>query len=161
MDKSCSVGINDWGGDLCPVRMEVPPDVSGVDSLHWTLRDSRRPSAAKPMHLQVIRRTALFPGAALGAFIIALFAPLAALNSQRLRRILLAITVLNIPFPVEVHLGFREEVGALGSVSGFQISLTTIALPLLYAPLLLNPDAIHRAMLNVTFKRVFRFVFIC
>src|SRR3954463_15157614 len=89
--------------------------------------------------LQVIRRTALFPGAALGAFIIALFAPLAALNSQRLRRILLAITVLNIPFPVEVHLGFREEVGALGSVSGFQISLTTIALPLLYAPLLLNP----------------------
>src|SRR5262249_47747384 len=52
---------------------------------------------------------------------------------KSLRKLLLAIILCDIPFRIDIHLGFREEVARLGSDSGFDVSVTTIALTILYA----------------------------
>jgi O-antigen ligase len=55
-----------------------------------------------------------------------------------LRRLLLAVILLGIPLPVGMHLGYRDDMGELGSLGGLGISLTTLALIGLYAPFLIR-----------------------
>jgi O-antigen ligase len=65
-----------------------------------------------------------------------LMAPISAMGTATARRIFLAIAVINIAFPLDIHLGYREDVGEIGSLGGWNISLTTLALLGLYGPLL-------------------------
>ncbi|MFC2169332.1 O-antigen ligase family protein [Acidobacteriota bacterium] len=46
---------------------------------------------------------------------------------------MLAIILLDVPLQLDIHLGFREEVEALGALRGWSLSITTIALIVLYA----------------------------
>lgn len=64
--------------------------------------------------------------------IVTLSLPLVVLSSRRVRRVLLAIVVLNIPLQVQKHFFLREDLANLGSLGGLQISLTNIALMGLY-----------------------------
>ena len=50
-----------------------------------------------------------------------------------IERILMAIVLLEIPLQFDKYFGHNEALGAVGAVSGFNISLTTLCLPLLYA----------------------------
>jgi putative inorganic carbon (HCO3(-)) transporter len=67
----------------------------------------------------------LLLAAALGPFI--------ALISGNVRRLLLAVTLVDIPFQVDTHLGYRLEPAELGALGGWNVSLTTVALTALYA----------------------------
>jgi putative inorganic carbon (HCO3(-)) transporter len=58
----------------------------------------------------------------------AIFAPLAVLNSRIVRRLLLAMLIIDIPLQLTTHLDFQQDAAAVGSLGGFDISLTTIAL---------------------------------
>lgn len=49
-----------------------------------------------------------------------------------LRKLLLLVVFFDIPFPLDVVLGIREDVEALGALGGWNISVTTIALSILY-----------------------------
>src|SRR6266849_2534081 len=64
--------------------------------------------------------------------IYAIFLPIAVLNSRTAQRLLLAIIVIDIPLQIGTHLGFQADAAAVGSLGGFEVSLTTIALVLLY-----------------------------
>jgi O-antigen ligase len=68
------------------------------------------------------------------AAITSAFAPMEWLATAKVRRFLLAVAVLNISFSIGIHLGYREELGDLGSVGGLNITLNTIALAGLYLP---------------------------
>ena len=59
--------------------------------------------------------------------------PFVVLIVGRLRRVLLAIIVLDIPFALDINIGFREELSGAGAVGGLSISLTLGALIALYA----------------------------
>jgi O-antigen ligase len=48
------------------------------------------------------------------------------------RKLLLAVILWDIPFRVDIHPGYREEAAQLGAVAGFDISITTIVLVILY-----------------------------
>jgi hypothetical protein len=50
-----------------------------------------------------------------------------------LRRILLAIVLLDIPFQWDKYLGYREELDQMAALGGWGVSLTTVALVGLYA----------------------------
>ena len=49
------------------------------------------------------------------------------------RKILLAVVVLEIPIQVDKYFGHNETEALYGAISGYNISLTTICLPLLFA----------------------------
>jgi putative inorganic carbon (hco3(-)) transporter len=59
--------------------------------------------------------------------------PFALMVAGSIRRVLLAIIILDIPLQMGIHLGYREDVASLGSIGGFGISATTLALLGLYA----------------------------
>jgi O-antigen ligase len=63
--------------------------------------------------------------------IAALFAPWFALTAPA-RKILLAIVLLDIPLQIDQNFGYLEDAAELGAIGGFSISLTTLALALLY-----------------------------
>ena len=63
----------------------------------------------------------------------AVLCPFLAMILGDARRLFLAIVILDIPFQVDIHLGFRPEIAELGGISGLGISLTTISLVVLYA----------------------------
>ena len=69
---------------------------------------------------------------ALSTTIALLAVPIAFLASGKVRRILLTVVVLNISFSIEKHFFLREEARDLGSIGGLQVSLTNIALMMLY-----------------------------
>jgi O-antigen ligase len=50
-----------------------------------------------------------------------------------MRRLLLAIIMIEIPFQVDANLYYSDDVAAQGAIAGINISLTTICLALLYA----------------------------
>lgn len=58
--------------------------------------------------------------------------PAAALTARIVRRVLLAILLLNISLQIQKHFFLRTDVSALGSLGGLQISLTNLALAWLY-----------------------------
>ena len=62
----------------------------------------------------------------------ALFLPLALLHSRILQRSLLALVIIDIPLQLGTHLELRQDDAAVGSLGGFDVSLTTIALVGLY-----------------------------
>lgn len=59
--------------------------------------------------------------------------PFVAMIFGDVRKLLLAIIILDIPLQVDAHLAFRPEISKLGSLGGFGVSLTTLSLALLYA----------------------------
>ncbi|MGB9512394.1 MAG: O-antigen ligase family protein, partial [Candidatus Acidiferrum sp.] len=92
--------------------------------------------------------------------------PLVVLASRRVRRVLLATVVLNIPLRVEKHFFIRQDAGDLGSLGGLQISLTNIALTVLYVAWLLriviqsrSSAPQRRSLSKVTFPAVLLLVF--
>src|SRR6266478_1031745 len=101
----------------------------------WPDRSGARPRPAHPAS-EAVRVVAQLPRGGVSALIVVLFAPLGMLTHASVRRFLLAVTILGIPFPVGIYLGNRQGAAEFGSVDGFHISVTTIALAGLYAPLL-------------------------
>ena len=63
----------------------------------------------------------------------ALSRPLTLLTSRNLQRFLVALIVLDIPLQLDTHFGYRDDVAELGSLGGFGVSVTTVALVALYA----------------------------
>jgi len=64
--------------------------------------------------------------------------PLLALTSRRLQRLFLAVVVLGISLQVQKHFFLRQDAADFGSLGGLQISLTNIALAVLYAGWLID-----------------------
>lgn len=77
-------------------------------------------------------------GNAVALLAVVTFSPLALLTRDVVRRWLLIVVLLNIPFTIGRHLFYREDVGNLGSIGGFGITVTTFALAGLYLPRLLG-----------------------
>lgn len=65
-------------------------------------------------------------------FVLAILCPFVALVVGNVRRLLLAIILLDIPLQLDINLGYRKEVGELGAVGGLNVSVTTVALGVLY-----------------------------
>jgi len=65
--------------------------------------------------------------------VLAAAAPFVAMIVRSLRRLLLAVVIVDIPFQWDVHLSHRPSETALGALPGFGLSLTTLALAALYA----------------------------
>ena len=66
-------------------------------------------------------------------FILAALCPFIAMIVGDLRKVLLGIIILDIPFQLDIHLGYRTEVAELGAIGGLGISATTVSLAVLYA----------------------------
>jgi putative inorganic carbon (hco3(-)) transporter len=62
----------------------------------------------------------------------AILFPFVAMIVGRLRELLLALIILDIPFNLDIHLGFREEMAKMGALAGFNVSVTTVCLVVLY-----------------------------
>jgi hypothetical protein len=65
--------------------------------------------------------------------VLAAMAPIVALKTVNLRRVLLTLVLLDLPMQWDIHLGHRDDVAALGALGGWNISVTTLCLALLYA----------------------------
>lgn len=80
------------------------------------------------------------------------------------RKLLLAATILDIPLRLDVHLGYRHEVAALGSIGGFGVSVTTVSLVLLYAlwlaTVLTKSEPRSRPALGISFPAVLYLAFV-
>lgn len=66
-------------------------------------------------------------------FLVAVLCPFIAMVVGNVRRLLLAIILLDIPFQLDKHFFYRQELEQLGALGGLNISLTTVALTILYA----------------------------
>jgi O-antigen ligase len=67
-----------------------------------------------------------------------LAAPVSLLTSARVKRLLLAVVLLDVPIQAVKHVFIQEDAAYLGSIGGLQISLSTIALIFLYCEWLLR-----------------------
>lgn len=67
-------------------------------------------------------------------FVLAVLCAFLAMIVGNVQKLLLAIIILDIPFQLDIHLGYRPEVGALGALGGLSISATTLCLAALYIP---------------------------
>lgn len=87
-------------------------------------------------------------------FIAAVAFPFLAMMVGNLRKLLLAVIIIDIPFGLDTHLNYREEVASLGSLGGLCISATTIALAALYvlwtARLLAGAEPRSRSILKAS-----------
>ncbi len=63
----------------------------------------------------------------------AVLALFAAMVLGRARKLLLGVILLDIPFQLDIHLAFRNDVAGRGAVEGLNVSATTLALVGLYA----------------------------
>ncbi len=88
----------------------------GVQAREWA-DDELNPPAGSPVARSLV---------------LALFAPLALLARPAVRRFLLMVLLLDVPLQVGMHLWNREAAGEMGSLSGLNLSATTVALALLY-----------------------------
>jgi putative inorganic carbon (hco3(-)) transporter len=70
--------------------------------------------------------------------VIAMLAPFLAVIVGDLRRVLLALVLLDLPLQIDAHLSYRDDVAQLGALVGWNVSLTTGALIGLYAIWLLR-----------------------
>jgi O-antigen ligase len=66
------------------------------------------------------------------SLVLALLSPFFALTRDSVQKVLLAVTLLDIPFQFGTHLFYREQDAASGALGGLSISATTIALVGLY-----------------------------
>src|SRR5262245_33875207 len=67
------------------------------------------------------------------ALIVAALAPFIALKTKNLRRLLLAVIMLDLPLQWDVNFSVRKDVEGFGSIVGFNVSATILALGGLYA----------------------------
>jgi putative inorganic carbon (HCO3(-)) transporter len=65
-------------------------------------------------------------------FVLAVLCPFIAMIVGGARRLLLAIIILDIPFRLDIHLGYRATAAQLGALGGLSISITTLSLVMLY-----------------------------
>src|SRR5262245_39968811 len=65
--------------------------------------------------------------------VLAVLFPFIAMIIGSVRRLLLGLILLDIPFPLDLHLNYRADVAELNAIGGVSISVTTIALVILYA----------------------------
>ena len=70
--------------------------------------------------------------ATLSALALALLSPFAALRAKSVQKVLLGIVVLDIPLQLGTHLFYREADASSGALAGLSVSVTTIALLVLY-----------------------------
>ena len=96
-----------------------------------------RPAAVRPLRATV-NAFGRFADAGAYCLIASVFGPLGILAKRRVRMLLLGVTLLGTAFPVAKELGYREDAGSLGSNGGLPISLLTLGLIGLYAPLLVS-----------------------
>ena len=66
-------------------------------------------------------------------FVLAAFLPFVAMILGDVRKLLLGIILLEIPFPLDVHLLFDRQAVAINAIGGLNISITTFCLAILYA----------------------------
>jgi len=71
-------------------------------------------------------------GMAVRAFVTVLFAPWIVL-AGRARQVLLAVVLLDIPLQIDKNFFYLDDAADFGAIGGFEISLTTLALAILYA----------------------------
>ena len=48
------------------------------------------------------------------------------------KKVLLALILLDIPFPLDIYFGYQRELAGMGAIVGFGVSVTTICLAVLY-----------------------------
>ena len=65
--------------------------------------------------------------------VVALLRALTLLTSRNVQRFLIAVILLDIPLLLDTHFGYRQDLADLGSLGGFGVSVTTLALAALYA----------------------------
>lgn len=70
---------------------------------------------------------------AAGSLVAAMFLPLVGLIRQPVRRILLAVVLVEMIFVLDVNFMLREDPAKFGALEGFNVSLTTLAVAGLYA----------------------------
>ncbi|HWH94440.1 MAG TPA: O-antigen ligase family protein, partial [Baekduia sp.] len=84
--------------------------------------------------------------------LVALIAPFVVALVGDLRRVLLAVVLLNIPFQWDVYFGYRDDIDRLAALAGWGVSATTLALAGLYAlwiaQLLVRPETTGRPRLR-------------
>jgi O-antigen ligase len=73
------------------------------------------------------------PGNWSSLFVFAGLCPFLAMVFGNLRRLLLAIVVLDFPLQIGINLGFRADAAAVGAFYGYNVSAGTLALAALYA----------------------------
>ena len=64
--------------------------------------------------------------------VLGIASPLVVLQRLNLRRILLAVVLLELPVQVDVYLNYRDEIAAYNGIGGFNVSLTTALMCALY-----------------------------
>ena len=69
----------------------------------------------------------------LSLFLLALFSFLVFMIVGNVRRLLLAIILVELPFQLDIYLNYREEFANLGAIGGLNISVTSLSLAVLYA----------------------------
>jgi len=79
-----------------------------------------------------IERTCTTASSLIAPAFVAAFAPLVLLTNRKVQRVLLATLILNIPLQVGNHFFYQEAAEKFGSIGGLEISLSNIALALLY-----------------------------
>lgn len=67
-----------------------------------------------------------------GLTFVAVLAPFGAIIIGNVKRLLLAIILLELPFQLDAYLGYQRSVAQYGAIGGLNISATTIALGVLY-----------------------------
>jgi putative inorganic carbon (HCO3(-)) transporter len=67
-----------------------------------------------------------------GLLVSGLFASVLPLLIPQIRRLLLAIIILDVPFRIDTNVGYRTDIEAIGGIPGFNVSLTSFALAALY-----------------------------
>ncbi len=65
--------------------------------------------------------------------VLALVFPFAAMMVGSARKLLLAAVIFDIAFPVDFHLDYHAQEASFGAIGGLEISITTMALTVLYA----------------------------
>ena len=120
--------------------MSAAQPMARVDALRGLPRGARLPRRAEVVLVLVAGSMA---GAIAGAsatsspFMIglasaALALPAAAALFGSVRRLLIALVVIDIPLQFDVNPGYRDDVAALSALSGWTLSLTTVAIVGLY-----------------------------
>lgn len=65
-------------------------------------------------------------------FVLAVLFPFIAMIVGNVRKLLLALIILDIPLQLDIHPGYQTEAAGLGALAGWSISITTLSLVVLY-----------------------------
>ncbi|MGE0822330.1 MAG: O-antigen ligase family protein [Candidatus Binatia bacterium] len=74
-----------------------------------------------------------FPVKVMPLLVIAVLFPFAVVIVGDLRRVFLALILMDVPFHFDVNLWYRPDIAKLGAVGGLNLSLSTISLVVLYS----------------------------